>query len=293
MPDEGGSRHWLAGVLAMILTSAAACAPTEKSAYSVFRPTPRHLMRPMSTDRPDVTESARSVDAGHVQVEMSFLDVAFDDHGGVRTTTFSVMPANLKLGLLNDVDLQLVLTPYVRERTEDDEGGDDTIDGFGDDTQLRVKMNLWGNDGPELGLCDTALAVMPFVKFPTGSGDLSNDHVEAGLIVPFAAELPADFGLGIMAELDLVWNDASREYGADVLHTLALSRDGLGLAALGGFVEYIGVALDETDHTYQTLLGGGLTYGLSDDWVLDCAVTGGISEGAPDVGGIVGTSFRY
>lgn len=281
------------GLLAVVLwTTATACAPSAKSAYDLFHPTPRHLMRPMSTDRPDITESPRTVDAGHVQVELSFLDVGWDDHGGVETTTITVMPSNLKLGLLNDVDMQLVLAPYVRERTEDAEGDTKTA-GFGDDTQVRVKVNVWGNDGPEHGLGATALAVMPFVKFPTGTGGLSDDHVEAGLIVPFAADLPADFGLGVMAEVDLVWDDASRDYGWDVLHTVAVGHDLPPVPHLGGFVEYVGVALEETGHTYQSLLGTGLTYALSDDWVLDCAATVGLADGAPDVGALVGTSFRY
>jgi hypothetical protein len=41
----------------------------DKSGYHLFRPTPRELMRELSTDRPDQTESAYTVDAGHVQLE--------------------------------------------------------------------------------------------------------------------------------------------------------------------------------------------------------------------------------
>ena len=84
------------------------------------------------------------------------------------------------------------------------------MDGFGDDTQIRLKINLWGNDGPQPGFGDTALAIMPFVKFPTGSGDLTNDHVEGGVILPLAVALPDEFGLGLMAEVDVVYNEASR-----------------------------------------------------------------------------------
>ena len=48
--------------------------PTDKSQYSLLNPTPRELWRPMSADRPDFTESPFTVDAGAVQLELSFVD---------------------------------------------------------------------------------------------------------------------------------------------------------------------------------------------------------------------------
>ncbi|MEE9212565.1 MAG: hypothetical protein V3U29_07920, partial [Phycisphaeraceae bacterium] len=36
----------------------------DKNGYHLFNPTPRHLMRDLSADRPDVTESPITVDAG-------------------------------------------------------------------------------------------------------------------------------------------------------------------------------------------------------------------------------------
>src|SRR5687767_2381830 len=57
---------------------------SDKSGYHLFDPTPRALMREMSTDRPDTTESPRTVDAGHFQLEMSFVDFTREDEDGVR-----------------------------------------------------------------------------------------------------------------------------------------------------------------------------------------------------------------
>ena len=50
--------------------------PTDKSQYSLFNPTPRELWRPLSADRPDFTESPFTVDAGALQLELSFVDYA-------------------------------------------------------------------------------------------------------------------------------------------------------------------------------------------------------------------------
>ena len=61
-----------------------AAAP-DKSTYNLFNPTPRELMREMSTDRPDQTESPYTVDAGHFQMEMDFVKATFDrDKSGGR-----------------------------------------------------------------------------------------------------------------------------------------------------------------------------------------------------------------
>src|SRR5687768_16538378 len=113
--------------------------PVDKPQFTLFNPTPRGLMREMSTDRPDTTESPYTVDAGHVQFELSFFDYARNDDDGVRTESLSVLPANVKLGLLNNVDIQFVFTPYVREET-DSAGGDEVAEGFSDDTQVRLKI---------------------------------------------------------------------------------------------------------------------------------------------------------
>src|SRR5262245_32432486 len=82
-------------------------APPDKWGYTLFGPTPRELMRPMSTDRPDQTESPYTVDAGHFQVEMHHVNALFDHDqsgdGDVRTIDYGLAVLNLKAGLLNNV----------------------------------------------------------------------------------------------------------------------------------------------------------------------------------------------
>ena len=47
---------------------------TDKSQYDLFNPTPSELMRELSPDRPDATESPLTVDAGHFVIEASIFD---------------------------------------------------------------------------------------------------------------------------------------------------------------------------------------------------------------------------
>lgn len=269
----------------------ATTSPVDKSGFTLFNPTPRDLMREMSTDRPDTTESPYTVDAGHMQFEISLVDYAYNDDDGVRTDTLGVLPSNIKIGLLNNVDMQFVFTPYERSTFEAD-GDKDTAEGLSDDTQVRLKINLWGNDGPHPMFADTALAIMPFIKFPTGSNELTNDHVEGGIILPLSVALPGDFGLGMMAEVDIVYNESSGNYGVDFVHTATLGHTIPGVDRLGAYVEYIGIAPHDTGGTYQAIASGGLTYAMSENWVLDVGGTAGLSESADDLTVFVGTSFR-
>jgi hypothetical protein len=253
---------------------------TDKSYYTLFNPTPRALMREMSTDRPDTTESAYTVDAGHVQVESSFVDYTRDDDDGEDFDGLSVLPTNLKIGLTNNMDLQLAFEPYVRSEFEGD-----SIDGFGA-TQLRLKINLWGNDGG-----DTALAVMPFVQFPTEDDDFgATDHVQGGVILPLAVALPNEWSLGLMAEFDAVRDGVDEDYELQFVHTATVGHDIVG--DLAGYVEYIGVTDTEEGTGYVSLIGGGLTYGASDNVQLDCGVNFGLSDGADDFNVFAGISIR-
>ena len=135
----------------LILVAGVAAAEPDKSAYHLFNPTPRELMREMSTDRPDKTESPYTVDAGHFQIEMDVFNHSYDRHNperqDIRVESLSIAPINLKAGLCNRVDLQLVVESYTSVRVNDRETPlKSRHQGFGDITP-RLKVNLWGNDG--------------------------------------------------------------------------------------------------------------------------------------------------
>jgi len=78
----------------------AGAVPPNKGVYGLGNPTPRHLMRPLSADRPDTTESPYTVDAGHTQIELSFAEWTRKDDGP-RTDTVDFLPINIKLGITN------------------------------------------------------------------------------------------------------------------------------------------------------------------------------------------------
>lgn len=261
----------------LILVAVAPALGQDKRQYHLFNPTPREQMRALSTDRPDTTESPYTVDAGHVQVECSFVEYSRDRD----TEALALAPFNFKIGLTNFADVQFVLAPYGRI----DEHDGDAAEGFGD-SQIRLKINLWGNDGG-----DVAGAIMPFVQFPTGEREISAGKAEYGLIFPVAIALPNEFGLTVMAEFDAVRNADDDGYRLDFVHTAALGRTIVG--SLGGFIEYIGVLPFGDDEEYQASLAGGFTYGVSDDVQLDLALQAGLTDAAEDFAVLAGVSFRF
>ena len=260
----------------------------DKSQFHLFNPTPSKYLREMSTDRPDKTESAYTVDAGHFQFEMDLASYTRDEERTDGTTTkvdaWAVAPINLKVGLCNRVDLQLVLETYndVRVRSG---GVTRTMRGYGD-TTVRLKYNLWGNDGGA-----TAMAAMPYVKLPTNQDDLGNNSVEGGLILPLAVSLPAGFGMGLMTQFDAVRDDDDEGHHAEFINTIALGHDIVG--KLGGYVEFFSAVSAKRGSCWIGTVDLGLTYGITDNIQLDAGVNIGVTQSADDVNPFLGLSWRF
>lgn len=275
--------------IAMLAASPAFGQSADKSVYSL-NPTPATALRDLSTDRPDKTESPYTVDAGRFQIEMDFVvyssDLDRSAGSAIRSETVAVAPLNLKVGLTASTDLQLLVAPYVQQTVIDRASGvRERVSGFGDVT-LRLKHNLWGNDGGR-----TATAVMPFVKLPTSSDGLGNGAVEFGLIVPLAIGVSDRVGIGLMTEIDMIEEDDENGYAANFINSAALGFDVTD--RLGVYTELF--AERSTDRGARWIVTGdmGLTYALSDDLQLDGGVNLGISRAADDVEVFVGISRRF
>ena len=241
-------------------------------------------MRELSTDRPDQTESAYTVDAGHFQVEADLVNYVHADNSGVTLDAWAAPVLNLKVGLLNNLDLQFLFDPYVHARVKS-VGITETAEGFGD-LQTRVKVNLWGNDGGK-----SALSVMPFVKWPLPESELRNGKTEGGVIFPLAIEMPAEWGLGLMAEWDWVRNSENDGYESEFFNTITLSHAICG--PLGGYVEFAATVSTESGSEWIGQFDCGLTYAWTDDLQLDAGCNFGVTDSAPDYQPFIGLSWRY
>jgi hypothetical protein len=157
--------------------------------------------------------------------------------------------------------------------------------GFGDVT-VRSKVNLWGNDGGA-----TALSLMPYIKFPTNQDDLGNNSVEGGIIAPMAVALPANWGMGIMTQLDIIRDEVGGGHHPEFVNTITFSHDIAG--KLGGYVEFFSLVSTESDTDWVGTFDCGVTYALSDDIQLDAGINIGVTRSADDFSPFIGLSWRF
>lgn len=257
------------------------CMPKVSHAYNLFDPVPRGKMREMSMDRPDTTESPYSVDAGHYQAEVSFLDYSRDISNGERATNINLLQSTLKVGLNDISDFQVVFSAHSWSQSYAQTNYSST-EGF-DDIQLRMKINVWGNDGG-----DSGLGFIPFVQIPVGS-DLSHGFWQGGLIMPVAYAIDERWAMSGQLETDFIYDEASKRQAIDFIHTVCLGYE--FTEQFGGFIEYIGVVSHST--RYQASIKNGFTWTVNPNWVLDAGYRAGLNAAAEDYGAFVGTSYRY
>jgi len=257
----------------------------KKAGYHLFRPTPPSLMRDLSTDRPDITESPYSVDAGHFQLEIDVASYSRDEDSARTLENIGLLDINAKLGLLPNLDLQVGAGTARLETTSTIPGEPSEKASGVTDLVVRLKLNLWGNDSGQ-----TALALMPFITLPTGSSDFTSGVTEGGLIVPFAVSLPGDTGLGLMVEADWLQDSDGEGFHTEWLTTATVGRSLVG--PIGAFVEFTAGQRPKVEGAWVGTVDVGVTYGPTANVQLDAGVLLGISEEADVATFFAGISLR-
>jgi len=256
--------------------SAQANGAESNEAFHLFNPVPRDQLRDFTPDRPGASENPFTVDAGHYHLELGIGRFSHDDSDGVRTRERAFAETKLRAGLVPWLELQLVIEPYTRSEIEDADSEPVVDEGYRG-TTLRLKANLWGNDGGP-----TALGLLPFVRF-------ADDAVDFGLAVPFAMELPLELDLGATLEADFVELD-DRTRGVELSAAAGVGRDLAG--PLGGSVELIGVytAHDASERELASEIG--LALAVLEDLQLDLSARIGLAGPAADIELFAGAAGR-
>jgi len=265
----------------MLPLSLAAQQPV-KSKYNLFRPTPKTEMRDMDTDRPDVTESPFTVDAGHFQLETDLMKFEKEKSESTLTKTTLLNQLNVKIGLTNSTSVQVNLPSYGIQRETDVESGERSkSEGIGDLT-LRVKQNLTGNDHGNF-----AIAVLPFLKFPTSKLD-DESRYEGGIIIPFQIKLPHDWKLGMELEGSRLKDNEGRQMHNEFLQSLTVSHE--LLKHLQGIAETY-YSYDLKKHHWSNFLNAAMQLDILDNLKLDAGLNYGIQYDASNTY-FIGASFR-
>jgi hypothetical protein len=267
-------------------TLGGAASTVDKSQFTLFNPTPRENLRDINA----LYNGPYTVDAGHLQIETVALLYARDhntaDGADVTTTFLSYGSTSLRLGLLNNLDVGVTVPPHIRVRTRDHETGTTTTQsGLGDIT-VRAKLNLWGNDGGS-----TAFGLVSFVKLPTNQDNLGNNHVEGGIGLPLAAELPWGWWLGVTPEFHYFHDVSGDDYHLNFFSTVFLWHQIHG--NLSGYVETANWVSTESGSPWISTLNLGLTYVWDRRVQFDVGAYVGVTRAANDITPFLGISYRF
>jgi hypothetical protein len=265
----------------------------DKSRYWLFDPTPDRLLRDMSTDRPDLTESPFTADAGRIQVETNVFGYARSrpELDGTVTDTYEVAITNVRIGVTSNAEVGLVWQPYGLVHTHPPAPlASFTQSGIGG-LAVRGKVNLWGNDTFEKPGA-TALALLPFVTLPTDRHNgISPEFVAGGLIVPLATKLTDKVGLGVNGGVAWLREDVATVYHAEYLASASLAYE--WSEKLGTYYEVAARLNTEDPRGDVVVLATGFTYKLRKDLQLDAGVNVGVTRAADRVNPFVGVSKRF
>lgn len=250
--------------------------------YSLFNPVPKSQMREMQTDRPDVTETPYTVDAGHIQIETDLFRLEKEKGEISNRNTYYFNQGNIKIGLLNSTSIQFGFQSYVVETRKELTNGDvDKTKGIGD-INIRIKQNIIGNDGGNF-----ALAILPFVKFPTATYT-EDSRYEGGVIIPMHYKLTDQWDLGSEIEADRKKDDDVNLMHTEILQSLSVTH------GLSKRVDAIGETYYKYDikkHHWSNYLNASTQIELSKRLKIDAGINYGLQSDA-EKNYFIGTSIR-
>lgn len=255
--------------------------PQVAAGYNLFHRVPKELMRKdMETDRPDVTETPYTVDAGHIQFESDLVRYKSAGKPEEHTYQYLFAPFTLKLGLSRQADIQVALESYRREYHDPASESEEHYGNCGS-LSFRFKHNITGNDSGRF-----AIAVMPYVKLPANAF-FEHHKPEGGLIFPAQLKVQEKLSIGFQEEVDIVAED--EDYELQGLQSLALSYDIVKqLKAIGETYCVYHFA----GHKIENYANVALQFFPTDNFALDGGMIYGFQQGA-EHHYYVGISWRW
>jgi hypothetical protein len=246
-------------------------------------------MRGFATDRPTKSDSPYTVDAGHYQYEADLINWLYDHNEMSQTTISNVMIGDptLKLGLTQNTDLEFALAPINIDQLHNRSTSQQITNiGFGD-IYTRMKFNLFGNDSGAY-----ALAIVPYVKAPTASQAIGNNHWEGGEYMPLIIALPNSWTIDITSEVDILENAAMDGTHSNFQNLININHP-VFADNITGYVEFWSDENNDKNASTQYTLDFALAWLVKDNIQLDCGVNVGLNKAADDVQPYLGLSQRF
>ena len=244
------------------------------------------LSEPITTDRPDFTESSVTVGKGVVQLETGYTFV-HDNDDGTRTDTHSFPESLLRVGMFADWFEFRIDWNYLVERTEFG-GAANTIDGA-EDLTIGAKIALTGQD--EM-LPETSIIIQ--MSVPTGADAFTADRVLPGVNYLYGWNLTEDGewtlggSTGLNAATDDITADTFTLFSQSVTVGHSFSE------RIGSYAEWFTLSpIDADTNQAEGYFNGGFTVLLNDNVQWDIRAGVGLTEAADDFFAGSGISIRY
>ena len=230
---------------------------------------PAHAQE-IDPDRPELTESAKLVPRGALQLE-SGLALSRERRGGRSADKSFEAEADLRIGVMPDLELDLGWSPLVHV------WGPEEDTGIGD-VALGVRYRFV--EGVEDQPWPPYVAVKAFAKLPAADEPRGTGRPDFGLLLLASLELPHDFELELNVGGAAVGQSRPNSYLAQAIATASLSRE---LARpLLGFVELLFNSREERGGRAQLAANVGLVYRLTRSLAIDAGVQTSLAGPGPD-----------
>ncbi len=245
-------------ILSALQLSFAACAQEPDTAalkreYTLFRPVPKELLRDFTPDRPGISLSAHTLDAGHFQIEVDLFRLRREDEELESSRSLTVADLTLKVGVTRTLDFHVSFQPLLRERVVPEPGSSTVAEqrSHTGDMTLRLKQNLFGNDAPRKAV----LALSGYVRLPTG-GPVGAGKPEFGLALPFEYDFSQSLDVEAQIEGESRWDRTSAQRETHLNQSLIVDYRFGPAKRVEFFAEGAGF-WNTGQHTYQATLNIG------------------------------------
>ena len=280
--------------LACGLIALSARAGVDTNFYSLFNAVPSSKLRPLSSETQDGTTDARTLDAGHFQVESALIDYGYFDFTFTaytfpvsqpetyheRVDSFVWAP-KFSVGLLNNVDFFVRPTYQTMtiKVTSPLLGSSSLHNSDFGTVSTGVKINLWGNDGGT-----TALAIQPYFRIPTDNG-----NVMGGADLAFLMRLR--YGISVKVAAGVYSLEDGQKLFAAFNNSMSISKRLCPKSELFWYLN--SVVTSDSTRPWRGMTGFGLNYNFTGNLQLFAGIGFGLTNYNFDYNPRAGVVWRF
>lgn len=235
---------------------------------------------PLTTDRPDFTESTSTIPRGHFQIEGGTTLNRVEDED---STTFGELL--VRIGMGDSWELRLGAGSYSRVET-----AGDTVSGR-DDPSVGVKIRFT-EDADQLAPGQPAASLILLTSIPEGDDELTADEWVPEAKLALGWSLSPRLSLSSNLNYAYAVDDAG---DAERFHQLGASLSGAFSVTgrIGTFLEWYGFSEEAEDGPSTHYLNGGVTFLIHNDLQIDARVGTGLNDADPDWFVGIGGGIRF